>query len=565
MPIEEKSILQHIYDNEKSKANQVYTSQPYTSDDVRDTTWGEFMQEARKMASYLQSLGFEKGDRIGMISKNCDKFICAEVAIWMAGYTTVAIFPNTNESTVNYCLTDAEVKALFVGKLDDYETLEPGFPADIPKIAFPLAPAAARDSFDHWEDIIAKSEPLEGEPDRAREDFALFIYTSGSTGKPKGVVHDFGHIQDAVHGILNSLSKFITKDTRILSYLPLAHVFERCYVGMTSLTMGFHVFFAETIKTFKDDLVRAQPTVFISVPRLWVKFQQGVFQKFSPGKLKVLFSIPGVSSIIKGAIRKALGLNQVKLAGSGSAPLPAELLSWYQKIGLNLYEGYAMSEDFAYSHLSQKGSSKPGYVGKPYPGVDVRIDPETQEILIKSLGRMVEYWKLPEKTAESFTEDGYFKTGDRGLREADGMLKITGRLKELFKTSKGKYVSPAPIENLLNEDPLVELSLVGGASMPQPYCQIVIAEDVRIKLQKNPDDAGLKKMITDKISSLLDKVNGQIEHHEQMKFAVIATSEWTTENQKLTPTLKIKRGTIEDEAQPKLDGWYEAGEKIIFD
>lgn len=280
MPIERKSLLQHIYANEKSKADKIYTSQPYSSDDVRETTWGTFMQEARKMAAHLQSLGFEPGSRIGMISKNCDKFICAEVAIWMAGYTTVAIFPNTNESTVNYCLTDAEVKALFVGKLDDYEVLEPGFPADIPKIAFPLAPQKALDSFELWDDIIAKTEPLQGEPDRAPTDYALFIYTSGSTGKPKGVVHDFGHIQDAVHGILDSLEKFITPNTRILSYLPLAHVFERCYVEMTSLIMGFHLFFAETIKTFKDDLVRAQPTVFISVPRLWVKFQQGVFQSF---------------------------------------------------------------------------------------------------------------------------------------------------------------------------------------------------------------------------------------------------------------------------------------------
>lgn len=553
------SLMEHIYENEKKYKDSVYFTQPYTGGTTVDTTYGQAIEEARRIATYLKSLGLGNGDKVGMISKNCDKFIIAEIGIWMAGCTTVAIFPNTNASTVEYCLTDAEAKFLFVGKLDDYENLEGGFP-HVPKVAFPLAPEKARGEFKHWEEVIKENEPMEGEPKRDRDDLALFIYTSGSTGKPKGVMHAFGPIIDATHGILHAQKKYMTHETRMLSYLPLAHVFERAYIECTSLVVANHVFFAETLKTFKDDLNRARPTVFISVPRLWVKFQQGVFQKFPEPTLNKLFAIPLLGSFIKGKILKTLGLDKVKLAGSGSAPIPDSLLKWYRRLGLNLYEGYAMSEDFAYSHLSKKGFTKVGYVGVPYDGVKVKIDPETQEILIDSPGKMVGYWKLEEKTKDSFDDEGYFKTGDRGLRDPDGMLKITGRLKEIFKTAKGKYVSPAPIENLLNADPLVELSLVGGNGFPQPYAQIVVAEDIRAKL----DDPAVRKNVEEKIGSLVDSVNAQIEHHENLSFAVIISDEWTPENGCLTPTLKIKRLTIEANAEPKLQGWYDAKQKVVW-
>lgn len=553
------SMMEHIYENEKKNKDKVFFTQPYGNDVVKDTTYGEMVMEARRMATYLKSLGLGNGDKVGMISKNCDKFIIAEVAIWMAGCTTVAIFPNTNAKTVSYCLEQSDSKFLFVGKLDDYEVIEPGFP-DLPKVAFPLAPEAAQSSFDKWDDIIAANEPLEGEPQRARDDLCLFIYTSGSTGQPKGVMHSFGSMIDATHGILTEQKKYIHTNSRMMSYLPLAHVFERAYVECPGLVVADHIYFAESITTFKEDLQRARPTVFISVPRLWVKFQQGVFKKFPEPKLNTLFSIPILGSIIKGKILKTLGLNKVQLAGSGSAPIPDALLAWYRRLGLNLYEGYAMSEDFAYSHLSKKGFSRTGYVGVPYTGVRVKIDPDTQEILIDSPGKMIGYYKMEEKTKESFDSEGFFKTGDRGERLENGLLKITGRLKEIFKTSKGKYVSPAPIENLLNADPLVELSLVGGSGYPQPYVQIVVAEDIR----NDFGNEATKTMVEGKIEALLDSVNAQIEHHEQMVFAVIVTSEWTTENGCLTPTLKIKRGTIEDNAKPHLDEWYGAKKKVIW-
>ncbi len=180
---------------------------------------------------------------------------------------------------------------------------------------------------------------------------------------------------------------------------------------------------------------------------------------------------------------KGLGLDAVVQAGSGSAPLPPELIRWYRRLGLKLFEGYGMTEDNSYSHTSNEQFSEPGFVGVPMAGVQVKLSPEG-EILIKSPAQFSGYYKQPELTAASFTEDGFFRTGDRGERRADGLLKITGRTKELFKTAKGKYVAPAPIENRLNAHPMVELSLVSGVGQAEAYALVVLAEALRPRLDE---------------------------------------------------------------------------------
>jgi len=395
-------------------------------------------------------------------------------------------------------------------------------------------------------------------PVPARDAIAMIIYTSGSTGQPKGVMHNFDAVSRAGIGIVTALD-FAPTD-RVLSYLPLAHVFERAYIQTTTYIAATHVFFAESLDTFVADLQRARPTLFISVPRLWLKFQLGVLQKVPAKKLNLLLKLPVISGLIRKKILGGLGLDQVRLAGSGSAPIPAELIAWYRKLGLKLFEGYAMSEDYAYSHLSTEEYNEPGYVGVPYPEVEVKISDEG-EILIKSPGKMVGYYKLPELTKDSFTEDGFFKTGDRGARqEPSGLLKITGRVKEIFKTSKGKYVAPAPIENIINNHPSVELSCVSGTGRPQPYAQVVLAEDLRDRVS----DQAFRDQITVEFEALLDSLNGQVEHHEQLALIVVSTSEWSIANEMLTPTMKIRRQAIEDATEANVDGWYDAGARVVW-
>jgi len=549
-----KLILDYVYDKETAHPERVYLTQPTGGGATIDYTWGRVLDEARRMAAHLQSLGLQPGDRVAILSKNCAHFFMAELAIWIGGFTTVAIFPTESADVVRYVLEHSEAKALFVGKLDTWSAQEPGVPADLPRIAFPLAP---KTSFEGWDAVVGRTQPLTGRIPRQGDDMAMIIYTSGSTGQPKGVMHNFERVTRATEGIVRGVG--FVQGERALSYLPLAHVFERAYIECASFIGGGHIFFAEALDTFVADLKRAQPTLFISVPRLWLKFQQGVFAKLPPKKLDLLLKIPVVRGLIAKKVLTGLGLNKVRLAGSGSAPIPAELIAWYRRLGLNLLEGYAMTEDFAFSHLSSVEKNAPGYVGLPYPGVEVRIS-EEGEVLIKSPGTMVGYYKEPTLTAEAFTEDGFFRTGDKGERRADGLLKLTGRVKELFKTAKGKYVAPAPIENRINEHPLVELSCVSGVGQPAAYGMVVLAEDIRGKVS----DAAVRTDIEAQLTALLAKVNGQIAEYEKLDFLVIAREPFTIENGLLTPTMKIKRARIEAANADHLEGWYAAKRPVLW-
>jgi len=550
-------ILDHVYAHEAELGDLVFLSQPMGSGEVIDMTWAQSMDQARRMAAHLQGLGFAPGARIAMLSKNCAHFILAELAVWMAGYTTVAIFPTETAETVRYVLDHSEASLLFVGKLDNWARQEPGVPAGLPRIAFPLAPPT---DFEPWDRIVARTPPLAGRPGRKAADLAMLMYTSGSTGTPKGVMIGFEAYTRASEGISQDTRSRVGQatDNRMLSYLPLAHSFERSWVEGAALVDGrTHLYFAESLDTFLQDLQRAQPTVFISVPRLWLKFQQGVFSKMPPAKLDRLLSIPLLGRIVARKVRKGLGLDAVVVAGSGSAPIPAELIAWYRRIGLALYEGYGMTEDNSYSHTSNAQFNAPGYVGVPLPGVEARISPEG-EILIKSPGRLAGYYKRPDLDAESFTEDGFFRTGDLGEQRPNGLLKITGRAKEIFKTTKGEYVAPAPIENQLNAHPMVELSLVSGVGQPAPYAMVLLAEDLRPR----QDDPAVRARVQGELEHQLLHVNQGLPDYAKLRMIVVVREPWSIENGCLTPTMKIKRAHIEAAVASQIERWYADGRTV---
>ncbi len=555
----QKLMLDFIYDHEKNLASKVFLTQPVGNGQVVDYTWTQVMDQSRRMATHLQSRGFPKGARIAMLSKNCAHFIMAEIAIWMAGYTTVAIFPTETADTVNYVLTHSEASLLFVGKLDTWQHQKPGVPAGLPVIAFPLAPD--NHGYETWDAVASRSQPMAGNPARAPQDLALLMYTSGSTGTPKGVMHSFERFSAASQGISDYLKAQLGRsDNRVLSYLPLSHIFERSWIEGGALADGHtQIFFAETLDTFLADLQRARPTLFISVPRLWLKFYQGVLSKMPAQKLERLLKIPILGKIVSKKVRTGLGLEQVLMAGSGSAPIPPELIAWYRRIGLKLYEGYAMTEDCAYSFTSKEGYAEPGYVGVALPGVQAKISPEG-EILVKSPGQLVGYYKRPDLDAEVFTQDGFFRTGDLGELNAKGMLKLTGRAKELFKTAKGKYVAPAPIENRINSHPMIELSLVSGVGQPAAYAMVLLAEHIRPK-QHEPS---VRAEVQAELTKLLKDINNAVADYEQLKMFVVAKEPWSIENGLLTPTMKIKRAKIEKMLEPDVERWYSDKQKVLW-
>ncbi|MAZ06524.1 AMP-binding protein [Marinobacter sp. SS8-8] len=549
-----KLPLDMVYHWEKSKTNSLYMTQPIGNGKVVEYTWGRAVDEARRMASYLKSLNLPEKSRIGLISKNCAQWIMTDWAIWMAGHISVPLYPTLNADTVNYILNHAECDVLFVGKLDDWDMMKPGVPESVRCISFPLSPP---NDFETWDDIVARYPPLEENVYRDADELATIVYTSGSTGKPKGVMLSFGNMAFAAEGGMEVLG--VGSEERMLSYLPLAHVFERTFVELASLYAGFQLFFAESLETFVQDLRRAQPTLFLSVPRLWVKFQHGVLQKLPKKKLDRLLKIPVVNKLIKKKILKGLGLDKVKLAGSGSAPLASDVLDWYRNLGLELLEGYGMSENFAYSHMSKPGRSKTGYVGESLPGVETRISPEG-EVQIKSPATMMGYYKDEEKTREAFTEDGFLKTGDKGEIDEMGRLKLTGRIKEIFKTSKGKYIAPAPIENRLMSHDAIEMVCVSGANQTQPHALVLLGEEIRPKMA----DESFRKEIEESFRQLIADVNKTVDPHEQLAFITVVNEEWSIENSFLTPTMKLKRNVVEDAYQDKVDNWYAQRRPVIW-
>ena len=550
----EKLLLDAAYEWEREYPDRVYMTQPLGDGNVVDYTWAETMDQARRMAAHLRSLDLPANSHIGLISKNCAHFIMCDLAIWMAGHATIALYPTLNAATIAYILEHSEARLLFVGKLDDWEGMQDGVPADMPKIALPLAPP---NTFPQWDDIITQHEPIADNPSPPADQLALMCYTSGSTGQPKGVMHTFASASQPARFLTREMG--ITSEDRVLSYLPLAHVMERCTVAFASLYSGSHIFFADKLDTFVEDLRRARPTLFISVPRLWLKFQLGVFQKFPEKKLARLLKIPLLGRMVRKKVLDGLGLAHVRLAGSGSAPIPEELIQWYDTLGIHILEGYGMSEDFAYSHMSTPELRKAGYVGVPCGDVETRIS-DDGEIQIKSPGDMVGYYKAPEMTAECYTEDGFFRTGDCGEYSPEGLLKITGRLKEIFKTSKGKYVAPVPIENLLNCDSHLELSCVSGPGRPACYATVQLAENLRPRIA----DQAFREEITPALEALLAQVNEQVEEYERLQFLAVVRDEWDIANDFLTPTLKIKRNVVEAAYSDYLDEWYASGKKVIW-
>ena len=549
--------LQCFFRWERERADKVFMTQPLGGGAVQDITWSQAGNEARRMATWINAQNWPAGSKIAILGKNSAHWILADLAIWMTGHVSVPIYPTFNGDALRFILDHSESKACFVGKLDDVSALKDGTPAGTPLIALPLSPAIAGAL--SWDKLVADNKPLAGTPQRAGDEMATIIYTSGTTGNPKGVMHKFS----ALAWGLSSAQRRIKMDSndRYLSYLPLAHVAERMIIEQGVLRNGSRVYFAESLDTFVQDLNRARPTIFFSVPRLWVKFQQGVHHKMPPQKLKRLLSIPIIGGLVRRKVLKGLGLDQCRLAAGGAAPMPPDVLRWYRDLGLDLIEVYGMTENSGVSHATLPGTSRPGTVGLPYDGVDSRIDPQTGEIQMRCPALMLGYYKDPEQTAATITADGWLHTGDKGVIEADGYLRITGRVKDIFKTSKGKYVAPAPIEDLLVTHPDVEACAVTGANFAQPLGIVMLSPDAVTRLAADPAARG---ELEASLKVHLKAVNAKLEAHEQLDcLAVIATA-WTPENGLVTPTFKVKRPKIEDAYARNYEGWLAQRKPVVW-
>ena len=551
--------LQRLYHWEKTQPDRVVFTQPLGAGQMQEFTWRQVLDQSRRMAAHMQSLGLQPGDKVALLSKNTAHWLMTDFAIWMGGFVSVPLYPTLSAGTIRQILEHSEAKLLFVGKLDGWEGMKPGIPAGLACISHPLSPADAKKIYPAWDDIVAKTAPLQGNPVRDADELGTIMYTSGTTGAPKGVMHSFGTFAWGVDSGLKRVPA-INNSARMLSYLPLSHVAERALVEHGLLATGMHIYFAESLETFTTDLQRARPTVFFSVPRLWVKFQQGISAKMPPAKLDLLLKIPILGGIVRKKILTALGLQECTFAAGGAAPMPPELLRWYNKLGLDLVEVYGMTENCGVSHATLPGKQRPGTVGLPYDGVQSRLDPVTSEIQMKAGCLMLGYYKEPGLTRDAMTEDGWLKTGDKGALDGEGNLKITGRVKDLFKTSKGKYVAPAPIEDRLVMNPAVEACCVTGANLGQPLGLLMLNIDA-MKKAATPEG---KVELDASLSQHLSKVNESLDPHEQLACLVVTSEAWTVGNDLITPTFKVKRNRIEDLFAKNYEAWEGARKKVIW-
>ncbi|UVE16152.1 AMP-binding protein [Pseudomonas sp. LS44] len=548
------TLLHRFLHWEETRPDAIYLTQPVPGG-VADYSWREVGDQARRMATYLNSLALPAGSTIAIIGKNSAHWIIADLAIWMAGHVSVPLYPTMSEDALRYVIEHASVRLLFLGRMEAGSNIHDMLPAGMPVIALPLAPAG---NYAQWDDLIAVHPPLQDVHLPEPSELATIIYTSGTTGKPKGVMHSFG-VMHTYATLAGGDFCNLMPGERMLSYLPLAHAAERSSVESNSLCHGVQIFFNDSLETFTQDLARARPSIFISMPRLWTKFYQATCARLTAEQQTLLFSQCEAGAALRKQVLVMLGLDQTRIAFTGSAPLPPEIVSWYRNLGLELLDVYGMSENFCYSHYSRPGQVRVGYVGQALPGVRCRIS-EEGEILVACPTQMMGYYKQPELTAQSMTADGYFKTGDRGVLDEEERLRITGRVKELFKTSKGKYVAPVPIENRFGHK-AIEAICVTGPSQPQPFALLMLSPEGRSALA----DSQRRNEWVAELEELLGSVNSSLEAHERLSYMVVVKDTWSIENGFLTPTLKIKRDVIESRYLANAEAWLGSGQTIIFE
>ncbi len=511
--------------------DRVFLTQPLDGE-VREWTFQQAHDDAARFAAALLKLGLKRGDRVAILSKNCAEWMIADIAIAMAGLVSVPIYPTAGADTIAFVLEHSEAHAVIVGRLDNPEEAGKGLASDVITIGLRYPGV---DCQHDWQTMIDGSEPLEQLHHPDGGDVMTILYTSGSTGQPKGVVLSYSAYEYA--STVGAETMGVRSSDRALSYLPLAHITERTVIAGPSIYTGYQLFFVDKLETFLEDLQRADVTLFISVPRLWVQFQIGVHKKMPPEKLQRLLKIPFIGKMVARKVRKGLGLDSCRMVGSGSAPISPVTLRWYEKIGVYISEGWGMSETSGLSCTNMPFRSECiGTIGQPLPQTEMKLS-DAGEVLIRSPGLFTEYYKQPELTAEVFDDDGFFHTGDRGKWHEDiEAFEITGRVKEIFKSSKGKYVSPVPIEGKLGGNPLIEQVCVMGAGLRAPVAVVVPSVASR-------DES--RDVISASFEKTLHAVNEMLESHEKLERLFVVDDPWTIENDLLTPTMKIKRDKLE--------------------
>lgn len=528
--LSKKNTIQNLLlQQAKEHPERVWLKDLSADSDTR-WTWGEALEEIHALAFWLQSVTQGKGNNISILSRNRAHWVLADMAIIAANNVSVPIFTTQSQSIASYIFDLTDVQVLFVGESENWEKIQPVIPKDTIVVTFPGVEVNVPSL--KWGDLVKQFQGKSVSVSTSPEDMISIIFTSGTTGMPKGVMQSHESMLLPVTRHAPELG--ISQNPRLISYLPLSHIAERQAIEIHSLLLGGEISFVESLPNLVRDLQRTQPHFFFGAPRVWETLQHGVYNFFG-GRDNYAKSLKINKNAMRDDVRAMLGFNEIDAALSGAAPLSTSILNFFDELDIPILEAFGQTE--AMSVISNKmNDRKVGSIGKPIGEVEARIS-ESGELLIRSLGFALGYYKHADETAKTFV-DGWLHTGDRARVDADGFYFLTGRVKDYFKTIQGKYVAPAPIEDKLSGSPYIEqMALIGrGCSST---CLICVP---------SVEGFGLStEALSEALLSLVQSVNDKLEEkHARIGVVLVSDQAWTVDNEFLTTTLKLKRNKVED-------------------
>ncbi|MDH3440002.1 MAG: AMP-binding protein [Gammaproteobacteria bacterium] len=522
-----KTLGEYVQSHAETHPDRTWLRERH-GDDMTEWTWRECQEQINAAGAWIEDR-FGPATNIALLSKNRPHWFMADLAIIGAGCVTVPLFTTLSKAHSEYILEFAEVRALVLGETTNWDGVSDVLPDGVEIITLPGVDCQL--PHHKWNDIVTgyagRSPDYRGDYD----DMISIAFTSGTTGVPKGAIQTHRSFVEPAKRIQHKAQ--MPDGCRAFSYLPLAHIAERNVVEAYSVVFASEVTFNESLEFLVRDLHEARPHYLFGAPRVWEQIQQGVIAGFG-SRENYEAALNADHDNVAAAIREKLGLQDAQYLITGAAPAPPSMLDWYWDIGLYLTEGYGQTEAMGICGATAEDNRR-GSIGKIAEGVEARITKDG-ELVLKADGLSPGYYKRPEKTAELW-QDGWLHTGDKASIDEDGFVFLSGRVKEYFKTIHGKFVSPAPIESDFAACPAVEQLCLLGRGYSKTVMVCVLSDAAA-----DEDRTEVEKSLLQHVAA----VNETVYHHARIGAVVVTAEPWTIDNGVLTPTLKIRRGQVED-------------------
>lgn len=503
---------------------------------LRDRKGDEFTEwssndayaEVNAAAAWLEKHYGSAQANMALLSRNRAHWMLADLAIISSGNVTIPMFTTLATPTAEYILDFTEAQVLVLGEAENWAAVKSIVPDSVEIITLPGVEIDIPHT--RWDDIVSECAGLAPANQAKSDDVISLVFTSGTTGVPKGVMQTH---ESFIAPMERAAIYFgLERHAQFLSYLPLSHIAERQLVMVFSLLNIGTITFNESLLTLARDMVDTKPDFFFGAPRVWEQLQQGVIAKFG-SQAALDKAIASDADSVGKQVSAALGLSQEAYLLTASAPTPPALIEWFGTVGLTLMEGFGQTEIMVTS-INTREQRKIGSIGRLADGVDLRIT-DDGELLFKAAGAAIGYYKMPDKTAETFV-DGWVHTGDKGYVDDDGFIFLTGRVKDYFKTIQGKFVAPIPIESRFADNQWTEQTCLLGRGYSKTVIVCIISE-----IARQQERGAIEEALRDHVKT----VNLATEKHARIGAVIVSTDAWTIENEILTPTLKIRRDEVE--------------------